>query len=100
MGNARARGTFEQRKVNPLVRTSMATDAPALRILGGNEIRAVQVKDESSQDGATKTVHRRFRQKPGLYQSASGQFYHFDGVSVRRATREQIAAATPTGGRR
>ena len=100
MGAARARGTFAEWKAKPLSRQSVVIDAPTLRVIGANEIRAVKVKDESGQDGDMRTAYRRFRQKPGLYQSASGQFYHFDGVSVRRATREQIKATTTNGERR
>lgn len=83
MGNARARGTYAERKFAAMGRP--APVAPPARemagLLGGYEIRTVTQKD------GVKVV-RKFTQKPGLYRSADGRLYRYDGVSIRRAREE------------
>ena len=87
MGQAKRRGTFQERKAYAKGSLVPAAPSRAHGLLGATEIRQVEAGD-----GTTK-VWQRFRQQPGLYRTNDGRFYRYDGKSVRRATAEEIQAA-------
>lgn len=95
MGSASRRGTYAERKAAAIARgPKPVVPAPVGGgLLGGHEIRMVEVPLKNGTGGMMK-VPQRFKQKPGLYRSADGRtVYRYDGVSVRRATPEEIAFA-------
>lgn len=82
MGNARARGTYADRKFAAIGRPAPVAVPPSpVTIIGGHEIRTVKLKGSGS-------ALRKFSQEPGLYRARDGRLYRWDGVSVRRVREE------------
>jgi hypothetical protein len=92
MGNARARGTYAERKASPQGRPP----EPALLDDGNVTVLAyIERQHERVRlaNGREIVRQKERRAKPGLYRDRSGRTgYRYDGTTIRRLTLDELAA--------
>lgn len=92
MGNARARGTYEQRKAAATHKDQPAELLPsATRLL----VSIDEWRAEKTADGGAQ--RKRKASMTGIRKSADGRYYRWDGTSLRRVSADEAEAAEATG---